>query len=117
MTDGTTVRRGDVVIVRLDPAEGHELNKTRPAVVLQNDVGNRNSSTTIIAPATGTYRGYPFEVLIEASDSPFEKNSSVRLDQIRVVSIETRIQSVVGSLDPDKMSEIDEALKLSLGLD
>lgn len=117
MSDDLDIRRGDVVIVRFDPAEGHEMEKTRPAVVVQNDVGNKNSSTTIIAPATGTYRGYPFEVLVEASDSPFEKDSSVRLDQVRVVSIETRVQSVVGRLNKATMAEIDDALKLSLGLD
>ena len=117
MSDGLDVRRGDVVVVRLDPAEGHELKKTRPAVVVQNDVGNRNSSTTIVAPATGTHRGYPFEVLVEAEGSPFEKDSSVRLDQVRVVSIENRIRSVVGSLDESTMVEVGEALKLSLELD
>ena len=93
------------------------MEKTRPAVVVQNDVGNANSSTTIVAPATGTYRGYPFEVLVEASGSPFEKDSSVRLDQVRVVSIEKRVHSVVGSLAAATMADIDEALKLSLGLD
>ncbi|WP_275883194.1 type II toxin-antitoxin system PemK/MazF family toxin [Halorhabdus sp. BNX81] len=117
MSGPPEVRRGDVVIGRLDPAEGHEMKKTRPAVVVQNDVGNANASTTIVAPATGTYRGYPFEVLVEANDSPFEKDSSVRLDQIRVVSIEKRIHSVLGSLDTGTMVEIDDALKLSLGLD
>jgi len=117
MSDDTEVRRGDVVVVRLDPAEGHEMKKTRPAVVVQNDIGNRNSSTTIVAPATGTHRGYPFEVQVEADGSPFEKDSSVRLDQIRVVSIEKRIHSVVGSLSGPTMAEVDEALKLSLGLD
>lgn len=117
MRDEPTVRRGDVVIVRLDPAEGHEMKKTQPAVVVQNDVGNENSSTTIVAPATGSYRGYPFEVLLEAAESPFEKDSSVRLDQIRVVAIEKRIHSLVGSLDAETMEAVDEALKLSLGLD
>ena len=117
MSEQTNVRRGDVVIVRLDPAEGHEMKKTRPAVVVQNDVGNANSSTTIVAPATGTYRGYPFEVLVEADDSPFEKDSSVRLDQIRVLSIEKRIHSVVGNLDAGTMSRVDDALILSLELD
>lgn len=112
-----SVRRGDVVVVRLDPAEGHEMRKTRPAVVVQNDVGNRNSGTTIVAPATGTHRGYPFEVFVEADDSPFEKDSSVRLDQIRTVSVEKRIHDVVGSLDAGVMAEIDDSLKLSLGLD
>jgi mRNA interferase MazF len=117
MSEERGVRRGDVVTVRPDPAEGHEMKKTRPAVVVQNDVGNANASTTIVAPATGTYRGYPFEVLVEADDSPFEKDSSVRLDQIRVVSIEKRIHSVVGSLDAETMAQVDNALKLSLALD
>ncbi len=117
MNDDTEIRRGDVVVVRLDPAEGHEMKKTRPAVIVQNDIGNRNSCTTIVAPATGTHRGYPFEVLVEADGSPFEKDFSIRLDQIRVVSIEKRIQSVVGSLSKPTMTEVDEALKLSLGLD
>ncbi|ERG94077.1 type II toxin-antitoxin system PemK/MazF family toxin [Haloquadratum walsbyi] len=117
MSDDTEIRRGDIVIVRLDPAEGHEMRKTRSAVVVQNDVGNKNSKTTIVAPATGTYRSYPFEVLVEASGSPFEKDSSVRLDQIRVVSVEKRIHSVAGSLADSTVGEIDDALKLSLGLD
>ena len=111
-----SVRRGDVVIVELDPTQGSEQRGTRPCLVVQNDVGNANSSTTIVAPATGTYRGYPFEVLVEADDSPFEKDSSVRLDQIRVVSIEKRIRSVVGNLDAGTMGQVDDALKLSLGL-
>lgn len=117
MTGETVVRRGDVVIVRLDPAEGSEMKKTRPAVVVQNDVGNRNANTTIVAPATGTHRGYPFEVLVEADGSPLENDSSIRLDQVRVVTIETRVHSVKGRLDQETMAEIDEALKLSLGLD
>lgn len=117
MSEEMELRRGDVVIVRFDPAEGSEMEKTRPAVVVQNNIGNKNSSTTIVAPATGTYRGYPFEVLVEATKSPFEKDSSVRLDQIRVVSIEKRIHSVTGSLDTDTMEAIDEALKLSLELE
>lgn len=116
MSEELKVRRGDVVVVRLDPAEGHEMKKTRPALVVQNDVGNKNSSTTIVAPATGTYRGYPFEVLVEAAESPFEKDSSIRLDQIRVVSMEKRIHSVLGAVDTTTMGEVDEALKLSLGL-
>jgi len=117
MSSSPDVRRGDVVIVRFDPAEGNELKKTRPAVVVQNDVGNKNASTTIVAPATGTYRGYPFEVFVEASSSPFKKDSSVRLDQIRVVSLNERVHSVAGSLDESTMAEVDEALKLSLGLE
>lgn len=117
MSDRTTVRRGDVVIVRLDPTEGHEMKTTRPAVVVQNDVGNANSGTTIVAPVTGTYREYPFEGPVDADGSPLEKDSSVRLDQIRTVSIERRIHTVTGRLDADTMRESDDALKLSLDLE
>jgi len=117
MSDSPDVRRGDVVIVRFDPAEGNEIKKTRPAVVVQNDTGNRNASTTIVAPVTGTYREYPFEVFVEADGSPLEKDSSVRLDQVRTVSIPKRIHTVVGHLDTATMRAVDEALKLSLGLD
>ena len=92
------------------------MKKTLPAVVVQNDVGNKNASTTIVAPATGTYRGNPFEILVDASESLFENESSIRLDQIRVVAIENRIHSVVGSLETETMEAVDEALKLSLGL-
>ena len=117
MSEAPDVRRGDVVIVRFDPAEGHEMTKTRPAVVVQNDVGNRNANTTIVAPVTGTYREYPFEVFVEADGSPLEKDSSVRLDQIRTMSIPDRIHTVVGSLSEATMADVDDALKLSLGLD
>ncbi|WP_276997750.1 type II toxin-antitoxin system PemK/MazF family toxin [Haloquadratum walsbyi] len=117
MSNDTEIRRSDVVIVRLDPAEGHEMRKTRSAVVVQNNIGNRNSNPTTVALVTGTYRDYPFEALMEASDSPFEKDSSVRLDQIRVVSVEKRIHSVASNLEDSTMGEIDDALKLSLGLD
>jgi mRNA interferase MazF len=59
----------------------------------------------------------PFEVLVGASESPYETASSVRLDQIRVGSIDRRIHSVVGSLSEPTMAEVDDALILSLGLD
>ena len=110
------IRRGDVVIVRYEPAEGHEPNKTRPSVVVQNDTGNKNSGTTIVAPGTGTHRGYPFEVLVEADGSPFDKDTSVRADQLRVVDIDRRLHSVIGSLDDSAMERIDRALRVSLAL-
>lgn len=113
--DGPEVRRGDIVIVELDPIHGHEL-RTRPCVI-QNDVGNRNSHTSVVAPATTTHRGYPFEVLVTAEESDFTENSSVRLDQIRSVDILERIQFVAGRLPSSSMREVDSALKLELDLD
>ncbi|EMA51710.1 type II toxin-antitoxin system PemK/MazF family toxin [Halococcus salifodinae] len=115
--DVPAVRRGDIVIVELDPTRGHEIRKTRPSVVVQNDVGNRNSHTTVVAPATTTHRGYPFEVLVNADESDFNEDSSVRLDQLRTVDISERIEFVAGRLPASVMREIDSALQLELDLD
>lgn len=115
--DDPEVRRGDIVIVELDPTRGHELRKTRPCVVVQNDVGNRNSHTTVIAPATTTHRGYPFEVLVTAEESDFTDDSSIRLDQIRSVDMSERIQFVAGRLPASIIREVDSALPLELALD
>lgn len=112
------VRRGDVVIVELDPTEGSEQRGTRPCLVVQNDVGNENAPTTIVVPFT-TSRGdelYPFEVLISAVESPLREDSVALCSQIRTVSIEHRIKSDIGSVPVFRMEEVNEALEYSLGL-
>jgi mRNA-degrading endonuclease toxin of MazEF toxin-antitoxin module len=60
-------KRGDVYVVRFDPTEGVEISKTRPAVIIQNDIGNRFSDLTIAAPITSKYDAnlYPTEVLVK----------------------------------------------------
>lgn len=114
---GPSVRRGEIVIVDLDPTQGHELRNTRPCVVVQNDTGNRHSDTTVVAPATTTHRGYPFEVLVTADESDFEEDSSIRLDQIRTVDVAKRVRFVAGKLPASTMRAVDSALRLELALD
>ena len=69
----TYPRRGEVYLVRFDPTEGAEIKKTRPALVIQNDVGNRHSPTTIVAAITSKLEQplYPIEVLITAPDGGY----------------------------------------------
>jgi len=112
------VRRGDVVIVELDPTEGSEQRGTRPCLVVQNDVGNENAPTTIVVPFT-TSRGegqYPFEVLVPTSESPLREDSVALCSQIRTVSIEHRINDNLGSVPDARLDEVDVALEYSLGL-
>lgn len=111
------IRRGDLVLVDLDPTKGGEIQKTRPAVVIQNDTGNERSATTIVAPVTSTYQGYPFEVELETDEEDVEKDSSVLLDQIRAVSIEHRVLRKLGDVSRGKMREVNEAIRFSLGVD
>jgi len=113
-----TVRRGDVVIVELDPTKGSEQRGTRPCLVVQNDVGNENAPTTIVVPFTTSQGGelYPFEVLVSAAESPLREDSVALCSQIRTVSIEHRITNDIGSIPNARMEEVDAALGYSLGL-
>ncbi len=110
-------RRGEVWLVRFDPTIGAEIRKTRPAVVIQNDVGNRAASTTIVAAVTSqvTEPLYPFEVLITAGDGGLGKRSAVLLDQIRTID-RARLVRRVGVLHAETLGRVDQALLVSLGL-
>ena len=114
------IRRGDIVIVRLNPTEGSEQQgENRPCVVIQNDVGNQYSPTTIVAPFTKQYDPtdiYPFEVEVLASNTTLNHDSVADLSQIRVVDISKRVQKNIGSVPATRMAKIDAAIKNSLGL-
>jgi mRNA interferase MazF len=112
------VRRGDIVIVDLDPTEGSEQRGTRPCLVVQNDVGNENAPTTIVVPFT-TSKGdrlYPFEILVSADECPLREDSVALCSQIRTISINHRISNNIGSIPDARMDEVDDALEYSLGL-
>ena len=110
-------RRGEVWLVRFDPTIGAEIRKTRPAVVIQNDVGNRAASTTIVAAVTSQVAEplYPFEVLIAAGAAGLVKRSAVLLNQIRTVD-RARLIRRLGVLTAETLGRVDQALLVSLGL-
>ena len=110
--------RGMIVEVSLDPVIGHEQGRSRPCVVIQNDVGNRFSSTTIIAPLTDASHiktPSPIYVLVKKGDGGTTKDSYVLCDQVRTVD-QRRFRDVYGTLSPEIMAKVDRALKISLGL-
>lgn len=112
------VRRGDIVIVDLDPTQGSEQRGRRPSLVVQNDVGNENAPTTIVVPFTTSFgeRLYPFEVLVRAEECILREDSVADCSQIRTISIDHRIEDNVGSVPARRMGDIDAALEYSLGL-
>jgi mRNA interferase MazF len=120
-----SVRRGDIFWVDLSGGKGAEIDhKVRPALVIQNDVGNQYSPTTIIAPLSGAVgrKTYPTEVKLAPSDvsvtsgdTGLVKASKVKLEQIRIVD-KSRLRGRVGKVSPTKMIEVDKAIKVSLGL-
>jgi mRNA interferase MazF len=110
------VKRGDVFLVNFDPARGSEQAGFRPAVVVQNDVGNRYSPTTIvIAVTTAVHGDYPFLVRLKAGEGGLERDSAANAAQVLTVD-KSRLVRKLGSLPPEKMRQLNWALAVSLGL-
>src|SRR5213595_843319 len=79
-------RRGEVWLVNFDPTIGAEIRKTRPASIIQNDVGNRASPITIVAAVTSTLkRAYPFQVRVIAPEGGLDVDSVITLNHLRSI--------------------------------
>jgi mRNA interferase MazF len=114
----TDLRRGDLYLCSFDPTVGHEIKKTRSAVVIQNDIGNRFSPLTLVAAVTSAVSpvSYPVEVVVDPNTANgLDVRSSIRLDQIRTVDRQRMVRRL-GVVDRGTMAKVDEALKISLGL-
>jgi len=113
----TPPKRGEIYLVSFDPTLGHEIQKTRPAVVIQNDVSNHYSPITIVAAISSQFSRPPFprEVIIDPEESGLLKASAVIVNQIRSVD-RLRLGKRIGRLLPESMERVDEALRISLGL-
>jgi mRNA interferase MazF len=111
--------RGDVYLVNLDPIIGNEIDKSRPAVIIQNDIGNRFSPVTIIAPISSVKeitKPLPIMIYLEKGEGGLSEESYVDCGQIRTIDKDKRLITKFGSLSKSQMNEIDKALKISLSL-
>lgn len=108
-------RRGEIWLVNWNPARGSEQAGKRPALVIQNDIGNEHASTTIVAALSTTIRIYPMNVLIEPPQGGLTKPSIIKTGQILTVS-KDRLEKKLGLIEDKKMVEVDRALRLSLAL-
>jgi mRNA interferase MazF len=108
-------KRGEIWWVNLDPTVGNETAKKRPCVILQNDVGNAQSNTTMIAPLLKGSKTYPFVVNVEVTvENGLDENRGIHLEQMRVVDCQ-RIANKLGTLEDSYWSEIEKAVRLVLG--
>ncbi|MBN2034634.1 MAG: type II toxin-antitoxin system PemK/MazF family toxin [Deltaproteobacteria bacterium] len=108
-------KRGEVWIVNWNPARVSEQAGKRPALIIQNDIGNEKSPTIIIAAISRTVKHYPMNVEIRPPEGGLTRPSIVKTSQIMTISKE-RLEKRVGSLRGKKMAEVDKAIKLSLSL-
>jgi mRNA interferase MazF len=123
------VKRGEIYWVEFDPVKGSEQGGLRPALVVQNDTGNRYSTTTVVSAITRTVppQPYPFVVIIEPHESGLPERSAVNCAQlatIQQVGSDTRLRPPrgetiirpIGQLSAAKMADVDQALQYNLAL-
>lgn len=111
------IRRGDIVLLNLEPIRGSEQGGIRPCLIIQNNFGNKYSPLTIIAPITSKKftKEFPTNVFVPKEDSRLDKDSTILLNQIKTID-KSRIFKKISSLNSFFMSQVDIAIKISLDL-
>lgn len=102
-------------MVNFKPGRGSEQLGMRPALVIQNDVGNRYASTTIVAAITSSIKIYPVTVPLKKGEAGLKEPSMVNLAQILTVD-KSRLQQRLGALRAETVARVTDALKVSLDL-
>ena len=109
-------QRGDIFFTRFDNAIGSEQSGNRPAVVLQNDVGNFYSPTMIVATLTSkAAKKYTQPTHCLLVNEFLSVPSIVQAEQIFTVD-KSRVLKFLGHLTPEEMSRVDDAVRASLAL-
>lgn len=111
------VRRGDVYYAELNPVVGSEQGGTRPVLIIQNDIGNQYSPTTVVAAITSQIQKakLPTHVEVGSRKAGLERDSVILLEQIRTID-KSRLKQKVAFLDEEIMQKVNHGLEISLGL-
>jgi mRNA interferase MazF len=109
------ISRGDIFYADLSPVVGCEQGGIRPVLILQNDIGNRHSPTTIVCSITGKpKKPLPTHAAI-AGTCRLSRESFALLEQIRTID-RSRLRGWIGRLNAQEMETINQALSISVGL-
>jgi mRNA interferase MazF len=115
------MRRGDIYSVDLDPVLGSEADKYRPAIVVSNDAANQTATrlgrgvVTVVPVTSNLERVYPFQVRLPSETTGLGRDSKAQAEQVRSIAVQ-RIGRWLGRVPDGLMQEVDEALRLHLGL-
>jgi len=123
------VKRGEIYWVDFEPVKGSEQGGLRPALIIQNDIGNHFGATTVVAALTRTVPAklYPFLVLVEPEESGLPVRSVINCSQLATIQqqgAQSRFRPPpgegdvrpIGRLGPASMRAVDEALRFNLSL-
>lgn len=111
------VRRGEIFFAELNPVIGSEQGGVRPVLIIQNDIGNQFSPTTIVAAITSQINKakLPTHVELTSVKVGLDKDSVILGEQIRTID-KSRLKQKIAILDDEAMLKVDKALEISLGL-
>lgn len=106
------VKRGQIYYADLSPVVGSEQGGMRPVLIVQNDMGNIHSPTTIVACITSVQTKSKLPTHIEI---PLFKDSIILLEQIRTID-KRRLKNLILEVSADTMAQVDKAIMISLGV-
>lgn len=125
-----TVKRGEIYWVEFDPVKGSEQGGIRPALVVQNNTGNRYSPTTVVVALTRTIppKNYPFIVVVEAGESGLPERSTINCAQMATIQQSgedsrfcpphgEKTVRPIGQLNSDTLQKVNQALRYNLNLE
>jgi mRNA interferase MazF len=114
------MKRGEIYYADLSPVKGSEQGGLRPVIIVQNDVGNLHSPTTIVCPITSRMgkTKIPTHLYLNnymLADGNLSVHGLILAEQVRVID-KHRLSTYMGSLKPERMEDLNRVLKVSLGL-
>ena len=110
-----TIKRNEIYYADLSPTQGSEQYGIRPVLIIQNNIGNRYSPTTIIAPITSVTKktNLPTHVFVKTKVLP--KGSVILLEHIRAID-KTRLRNFIGRIEAQTIKKVDQAIRISLDI-
>ena len=108
-----TPQRGEIWMINFSTGKGSEQRSNRPALIIQNNVGNVYAGTTIIAAITSRIKKYPVTVLLAAGTAHLPKDSMVNCSQLFTID-KKRLIKRMGFLETVEMQRVNRAITISL---
>lgn len=108
--------RGEIWLINLNPAKGHEQAGIRPALIIsENDFNNGPAGLIVILPITSKKKDIPLHVKISPSESGLDLISYIKCEDIRSLSKE-RLITKKGDVSSFVLKQVEERIKILLGI-